>query len=305
MTNTRRLSKSQIERRREKTFSFIILFIVAVIWMIPFIYMFGTSFKTDYELMTRPKSFFPSSFKNWTLKHYAGFIIRDGQLDNMPIWMFNSLWSTTATVLLNVVLDLLMAYALAFLKFKGRKVISSFLIIWMAVPAGLIGMTPKFAFFQSIRNTLNIQSDLGNYLYIYLWVVLPSSYGIFNMFLLKNYFNAIPKDIVESAQADGASHLTIFRRIVAPLAKSTVMLIVLFVFTGSWNGLNWVKLLTAGEPASWKTITVAISGHTGGTFSALGDNMATALFALIPVLIIFAFTQNKMIDGVATTGVKG
>lgn len=304
MIESKRLTKSQRTRRREKTVSFIVLFVVAVIWAIPFLYMFGTSFKTDYELMTRPKSFFPSSLKNWTLKHYTGFIIRDGELDNMPIWMFNSLWSTAATVFLTVVLDLLTAYALVFLNFRGKKVLINFFLVWMAIPAGLIGTAPKFAYFQSIRNSMEIQTKAGNYFYIYFWIIIPSCIGIFNMFLVRNFFNSIPKDIIESAKADGASHFTIFMRVVCPLAKSTIMLIILFTFTSSWNGLNWIKLLTAGEDTKFKTITVALTGHTGGSWSELGDNMATSVFALIPIIIVFIITQDKMIDGIATTGVK-
>jgi multiple sugar transport system permease protein len=80
----------------------------------------------------------------------------------------------------------------------------------------------------------------------------------------------------------------------------------LFTFAGSWNSLLWPQLLLSGENAYWQTITVALTGYTGGSaWGANGVAMATSVFSLIPIIIIFIITQDKMIDGLATTGVKG
>lgn len=301
----RRLTKSELTVRREKIVSFIVLLIVSVLWAFPLVYMLGTSFKSDYDLQAAPDKLFPSSFSEWTLKHYTGFIIREGKIDNMPVWMLNSLWSTVANVALTVVVDLLTAYALVFLNFKGKNLILKFFLLWMAVP-GILGTASSYAIFSAVKNALNITSDMGNYLYIYFWLIVPGCTGIFNMLLMRNFFSSIPKDIVESAKSDGASNMTIFRRIVCPLAKSTIMLIILFSFTGSWNSLTWPQLLLSGGSSYWNTITVALTGYTGGAaWGATGIAMATSVFALIPIVIIFIITQDKMIDGLASTGVKG
>lgn len=301
----RRLTKSERTRRREKTISFIVLAVVSVLWVLPLVYMVGSSFKSDADLVLHPEKMFPSDWSEWTLDHYTGFIVREGKIDNMPVWMFNSLWSTLATVALTVIVDLLTAYAVVFLRFKGKKALIRFLLIWMAVP-GVIGTAPSFAIYSSIRHSLNISSDVETYAYIYMWLIVPGITGIFNMLLMRNFFLSIPMDIVDSAKSDGASSMTIFRRIVCPLAKSTVMLIVLFTFTGSWNNLVWPQLLLSGEKSYWNTITVALTGYTGGGgWSKTGVAMATSVFALIPIVIIFIITQNKMIDGLASTGVKG
>ena len=302
--NKRRLTKSELTRRREKIVSFAVMFVISVIWVLPLIYMVGTSFKSDFDLQTHPEKLFPSDWSEWTLKHYTGFIGREGKIDNMPVWMFNSLWSTLATVALTVAVDLLTAYAVVFLRFKGKDVIVKFLLVWMAVP-GVIGTAPSFAIYPRLRGALNITSDVATYAYIYLWLIVPGLTGIFNMLLMRNFFLSIPMDIVDSAKSDGASSMVIFRRIVCPLAKSTVMLIVLFIFTGSWNSLMWPQLLLSGQKSYWNTITVALTGYTGGGgWSATGVAMATSVFALIPIVIIFIITQNKMIDGLASTGVK-
>ncbi len=302
--NKRRLTKSELTRRREKIVSFVVMFVISAIWVLPLIYMVGTSFKSDFDLQTHPEKLFPSDWSEWTLKHYTGFIVREGKIDNMPVWMFNSLWSTLATVALTVAVDLLTAYAVVFLRFKGKDAIVKFLLVWMAVP-GVIGTAPSFAIYSRIRGALNITSDVATYAYIYMWLIVPGITGIFNMLLMRNFFLSIPMDIVDSAKSDGASSMVIFRRIVCPLAKSTVMLIVLFTFTGSWNSLMWPQLLLSGQKSYWNTITVALTGYTGGGgWSATGVAMATSVFALIPIVIIFIITQNKMIDGLASTGVK-
>ena len=303
--NKRRQTKSELTRRREKIVSFVVMFVISAIWVLPLIYMVGTSFKSDFDLQTHPEKLFPSDWSEWTLKHYTGFIVREGKIDNMPVWMFNSLWSTLATVGLTVAVDLLTAYAVVFLRFKGKDAIVKFLLVWMAVP-GVIGTAPSFAIYSRMRWALNITGDVATYAYIYMWLIVPGITGIFNMLLMRNFFLSIPMDIVDSAKSDGASSMVIFRRIVCPLAKSTVMLIVLFTFTGSWNSLMWPQLLLSGQKSYWNTITVALTGYTGGGgWSATGVAMATSVFALIPIVIIFIITQNKMIDGLASTGVKG
>lgn len=301
----KKLTKSELTRKREKTISFIILCVVAFLWGFPILYMFGTSFKSDLDLQLHPDKIFPSAWSEWTLKHYTGFIIRGGKIDNMPVWMLNSLWSTAATVALTVIVDLLTAYALVFLKFKGKNFILKFFLLWMAVP-GILGTASSYSIFSQFRGILKIESNWETYFYIYFWLIVPGCTGIFNMLLMRNFFKSIPKEIVESARSDGASNMTIFKRIVCPLAKSTIMLIVLFSFTGSWNSLTWPQLLLSGGLSYWKTITVALTGYAGGNaWSRTGVAMATSVFALMPIIVIFIITQDKMIDGLASTGVKG
>ena len=89
------------------------------------------------------------------------------------------------------------------------------------------------------------------------------------------------------------------------MARSTIMLIALFVFVGNWNNLIFPQLVLTGEDSRWYTLTVALTGYTGGTsWGQTGVSMATSVFAMIPIIIVFCFTQNKMIDGLATTGIK-
>lgn len=298
------LSKSERTIRKEKTVSFVVLFIVTLLWMLPLIYMVGTSFKTDYELQTHPELLLPSAGE-WTLDHYKSFLSASSDA-KIFYWLGNSLWSTLLHVALTVLLDLLTAYVVVFLDFKGKNKFIKLLYLWMAVP-GVIGTAPMFAIFAAMRNGLNIQSDVGSYAYIYFWIVMPGVSGIFNMLLMRNFFLSIPRDIVDSARSDGASNFKIFTKIIVPLARSTILLIVLFTFTGSWNALNWPQLIFSGESQKWWTVTIGLTKFTDSQSAAAstGIAMATSVFAMLPIIIVFLFTQNKMIDGMASTGIKG
>ena len=117
----RRRTKSERTIIREKTISFIILFVFCFIWCIPFLYMIGTSFKSELDLQVHPELFFPSSASEWTLNNYKGFLVQaSGEAGYLIQWIGNSLWSSAAAVILTVVIDLVTAYALVFLKFKGN-----------------------------------------------------------------------------------------------------------------------------------------------------------------------------------------
>lgn len=304
MRTTRILTKSERKRRKEKIVSFVVMLTVCILWVLPLIYMFGTSFKSDLDLQTHPETLFPSSLSEWTMKHYTGFIVREGQIDKMPIWMLNSIWSTLVTVVLTVGIDLLGAYAVVFLNFKGRQKFTKFLMLFMTVPA-IIGTAPSFAIYAMLKRSLAL-SGVASYIYIYMWIILPSVTGIFNFLLMRSFLDSIPQDIIDSAKSDGAGHAKIFKRIVMPMAKSTILLIVLFAFTGSWNNLMFPQMLLASENRYWHTVTVALTSYTGSSaWGATGVKMATSVFAMIPIIIIFCITQDKMIDGMATTGIKG
>lgn len=305
----RKLTKSERTRRKEKIVSFIILSMVCVIWLVPLLYMFGNAFRTGSDFTENPGQLFPSSWEDWTLQNFESLFIRDGKIDKMPLWLLNSLWSTVATVVLTLVMDLMTAYALVFVNFKGRNFMQSFLTYWMAVP-GIIGTASQYTMYCQIKNMITSSSAAFDYMYLYFWMIVPALTGIFNLLLMRNFLKSIPKDIIESARCDGVNDGKIFWKIILPLARSTIMLIVLFTFTASWNNLMWPQMLMnglSGEGQYWYTVTVGLIANTtvDNAENAMVQAMAAGVFAVLPILIVFTFTQNKMIEGVASTGVKG
>ncbi len=303
------LTKSERTRRKEKTISFVILVFVCVLWLIPMLYMFGTAFRTGADFTENPGRLFPSGASNWTLNNFKSLFVRDGKVDKMPFWILNSLWSTSATVLLTLVIDLVTAYAIVFVDFKGRKFFQKFLVHWMAVP-GIIGTASLYAMYCQIKNAIPSSVTSFDYAYLYFWMIVPALTGIFNLLLMRNFLQSVPKEIVESARCDGVGDGRIFIKIILPMAKSTLLLIVLFTFTASWNNLMWPQLLMSGlsgDSQYWYTVTVGLIANTGvsNAENATVEAMAAGVFAALPTLIVFIFTQNKMIEGVASTGIKG
>ena len=294
--------KNQSKINVSKIVAFVLLFIVCFIWILPLLYMLGTSFKDEIDLITNPTGLLPTK-GHWTLEHYTGFIIREGQLDNLPKWMMNSIFVAVMSVVLTIIVDAFAAYAFVFLNLRGKETLFKLLLMSMTIP-GVIGTTTSFAMFATIGKSLDL---LTQQWYVFFWLIFPGLSGVFNMYLMKNFLDSIPKDIVESARSDGAKDFRIFISIIMPLAKSTILLIALFVFTGSWNNLLWPQLIlgATGNITGWSTVTVALTGYAAGdSLTRNGIAMATSVFSLIPIVIVFIFTQNKMIEGMATTGIK-
>jgi multiple sugar transport system permease protein len=299
-----RLSRKNNSKRREKIVAFVILLFVCIIWAFPLIYMLGVSVREGNDFLSNPARLFPT-WGNWTLENFAGYIVRDGQMDNFIYWIINSTWSTAAIVVLTLVMDLVCAYAVVFIRFKGQGLFMRFIYIWYAVP-GVIGTAASFSIYATIIRILNLaENEAGLYAFIYAWMIIPGTTGIFNFLLMRNFFASIPQDIIDSAKSDGANNLHIFFKIVMPLAKSTIMLIILFTFVGAWNSLQGPQLLfSVTSNRHFETLTVALAGYTGGSTTSFGIQMSSAAFALIPSVIVFLITQDKMIDGLATTGIK-
>lgn len=302
---TKNTQSKKIGNKKMKIISFIVCFIAALIWILPFIYMFGTSIKSMEEIIIHPTKLLPT-VEGFTVDNYVNFLrditANNGENQTLVEGLANSLIVSASVVTLTIVVDCLAAYAFSFLKFKNRIPLYTFIIFSMTIP-GIIGTTTKFSMYASLGNSLDLMSSK---FYNLSWLIVPSICGVYNLYLMKNYFDSVPKDIVESARSDGASDLRIFGSIILPLAKSTILLVGLFAFTASWNDLFWSNLIVGGKEGM-KTVTVMLQYYTGSGVSdrMKGVAMAASLISLLPILIVFIFAQNRMIEGMATTGVKG
>lgn len=295
------LSKSEREARGKKIISFLILLIVCALWILPLLYMVGTSFKTTTDIMNNPASIFPSA-GNWTWEHYVGFFQMKGdRIDDLPIWVINSIAITSIQVILSVSMTVFAAYSFVFLRFKGSKFIMAVIIASMTIP-GVIGLVPSYTLFVNIGRDLQLNESI---VYVFFWIMAPGLASAFNLLIMINAYKAIPKEIAESARSDGASEWRIFWKITTPLVKSTIVVIALFSFSGSWNALEWPQLLLSGYDTTYKTITVAIVAYTSNQgIDYKGLAMATCVFAMMPTFIIYLIAQNRIVEGLANTGVK-
>lgn len=298
-----------------KLVAFIILFIVCCFVFFPLLYMILTSFKSDEELISNPGAFFPVQ---WSGQYYKQFIVdawnslfNPGEYVAFPVmrWMGNSLLLSTLTTVWVLLVLTAAAYAFVFLDLKGKKFIWAFLIAWMAVPS-VIG----FAGSQSIRMKIGALFGFSPG-FIYSYFILTSFGGVFSLMLMKSFLESVPRDLIESAQVEGASRARIFWTIVVPLLRSTMLLIGMWTFIGTWNTYEVLKqslaLMGNFELAdSWKTLTVgltdwAASSATSSTgLGKINMTMSCAVISCIPAVIIYALFSNKMIDGIASSGIK-
>ena len=301
---TKSLSKNKPKNKKMKFISFVVCLVAALIWLLPFVYMIGTSFKTMEDVIMNPTGLLPS-IGGFTVDNYLNFfrdiLSNDGGNQTLLEALLNSSIVSLSVVFLTILVDCLAAYAFSFLKFKTKIPLYAFIIFSMTIP-GIIGVTTKFSMYASIGNELGLMSSK---VYNLSWLIIPSICGVYNLYLMKNFFDSVPKDIVESARSDGASDMRIFGSIILPLAKSTMLLVGLFAFTASWNDLFWSNLIVGGKEGM-KTVTVMLQYYTGSGVSdrMKGVAMAASLISLLPILIVFVFTQNRMIEGMATTGIK-
>lgn len=124
------------------------------------------------------------------------------------------------------------------------------------------------------------------------------------MFLLRQFFLGIPKELVEAAKIDGLGNFGIFTRIVLPLSKSALLVAGLFSFMGSWNDYLWPQIVLMSADTAHLTLPVGLSKISGTYNYDYGLTMAAAIISIIPVIIVYAFTQDKIIEGVSRTGIK-
>ena len=266
----------------KKIFTYILLIIVTVVMTGPFLWLTLTAFKGSGEVYSL--SF---EWSDLTLKNFP-YVWRHG---NIAKYFWNSVWISIWQVLANVILCSLAAFPLARYKFFGQKAVFIIIISTMMVPMHLI-MIPLF--------TICIKLKLQN---TYAGVILPMAVGAFGIFLMRQAFMGIPKDLEDAARIDGSSELGILFRVMLPLTKPTLATLTIFTFVASWSNFLW-PLIILNDPEKY-TLPVGIS-YLMGTFSANWHYLAAAsILSILPIIIIFLFTQKYFIAGITAGAVKG
>lgn len=298
-----------------KLVAFILLTIICAIIIFPLLYMVLASFKSDEELITNPRAFFPV---HWDAKYYIQFIqdawtslTKPDEYVAYPVmrWMGNSLILASATTVWTLIVLTTAAYAFVFHDFKGKKFIWGFLIGWMAVPT-IIG----FAGSQSLRMRIGALFNFSPG-FIYSYFIFTSFGGIFSLMLMKSFLESVPRDLIESAEVEGASKFKIFWKIILPLLRSTMLLVGMWTFIGVWNTYEILKqsLSLMGDfqiADSWKTLTVGLtdwasnSATSGDGMGQINMTMTCAVISVVPSMIIYCLFSSKMIDGIASSGIK-
>ncbi|MGG2460432.1 carbohydrate ABC transporter permease [Streptomyces sp. RGM 3693] len=264
---------------------YLLLFAVLALTVGPFLWQLSTSLKGPGEDIYRyPPSLVPH---HPTLANYAAVA------QVVPVWDFalNSVKVAVANVLTNCAGAALAGYALARLRFRGRRVVVVVFIMAMLVPVESI----MIAQFLTMR-----QLQLNNTL---LGVVLPACIGAMNVLLMRNAFAALPYEVEEAAFVDGANAWQRFVRIALPSVKGTLAVVAVFAFMGAWDDFLWPLIVLSDQ--SKFTLTVGLN-YLHGTFA---DNQrlvaAGSVIAVLPLIVMFACLQRYFFRGVGEGAVKG
>ncbi len=265
--------------------SYGLLFAGMVLMVGPFLWMVSTSFKLPADQYT--KTLIPPAFTLQNFRELFGVDI------NFPKLFFNSAYISILITVGQLLTCAMAAFCFAVVKFKGRDVLFTALLVTMLIPPQ-VTLIPNFIIFKYLRL-------IGTS--VPLW--LPAFWGgAFGTFLLRQYFLTIPRDLVDAARVDGASLLDIFWKIYMPLGKPALAALAIFTFQGAWNDLLHPLVYMPSVPDTMLTVGLAFfqtQMQHGGKFTVL---MAGALISILPLLIVFFVAQKQFIQGIALSGVK-
>lgn len=265
---------------------YVLLIFFGIAFLTPFVWMVSTSLKLPAETMRLPPQWFPSAIQ-W--HNYPDAIHAMGYF-----WRYaaNTLIICTLSVIGTVVSSSLAAYGFSRIEWRGRDKIFLVLLATMMIPFPVV-MVPLYALFKQL-------GLIGSF--APLWI--PAFFaGAFNVFLLRQFFMTLPKEMSEAARIDGCSEFQIFWRIVLPLSKPALIVVALFQFMYSWNDfLGPLIFLTEQKHFTLALGLQSFQSQSGGT--SWHFLMAAATMVVLPVLVIFFLAQKTFIEGISTTGGK-
>ncbi|WP_026534010.1 carbohydrate ABC transporter permease [Arthrobacter sp. H14] len=259
--------------------------LVAVLWLIPFAWAAITSLKRETEAAATPITFYPES--GFTLDAFVS-VLRAG---NLPMWTWNSLITSAAITAVTLVISALCGYALSRIDFKGRRMLMTIVIGSIIIPPPVL-IIPLF--YQMLA--LNLIDT-------YWAIILPQVIHPAMVFVLKKFFDQIPRELEEAALMDGAGRIRIFVQIVLPLSRPIMAAVAIFVFIGAWNNFLWPFIAT--NESTLLTLPVGLQTIESAYGIQYAQNMASALLAAFPLIVVFLFFQRQIIKGVSTTGLAG
>lgn len=269
-----------------------VLLIVCLLLLFPLIWGVISSFRDANDLRFYPGSFLPTNVKAWTIQNYIAIF----SSEEYPVfnWIINSFIVALATTFIYLAIASLAAYAFVFMDLKYANILFGFLIATMTVP-GIVNTVPQF--------TNIIQMGLNKNL---LGLILPGLCGVYGLYLIRQFFLGIPKDLIENARMDGSSNFRIFRTIVLPLGKSALLVQGLFSFLGAWNDLQWAELIIGKADKKMWTLAVGLSKVIEGnqSYTKVGIQLACSVISMIPIFILYCIIQNRLVEGVSMTGIK-
>jgi multiple sugar transport system permease protein len=263
-----------------------LLTVGAAVMVIPFAYMVATSFKQSQLVLQLPPQFIPH--------HPTTVNYREAWSSNQfGHYFVNSLMVAVATTVLAVLLSSMMAFAFARFQFPGRRLLFGLLLIGLMVPTMML-LIPQFLLARDI-GALN---SLWGLVFFYTAMNLA-----LNTFLLRSFFQDIPRELEEAMVMDGAGPWARYRKLIMPLSRPALATVSIFTFLASWDEFVWA--LTVINDPSRRTLPIAIALFQGQHVTSWGLVFAASVIAIVPVLAIFVAFQRQFVSGIAAGALKG
>ncbi len=268
-----------------KILLYLVLTLYAIITLIPFLWALSASFKPLTEIVAGEPNFLP---KNFTLDNYKQIFVKE------PLflrWFFNSVIIAIAVTILNLLFNSMAGYALARLRFRGRRFFVFLILAVLAVPIQ-VTLIPTFLILKTF-----------GWLNSYQGMIIPNMVNATFIFMMRQFFVNFPKELEEAAALDGLSTFGIFRYIVLPLAKPALAAQAVFIFMSSWNNFL-LPVVILFDPEMF-TLPLGLNSFKGQYISYWNYIMAASMVFTLPALAIYAFFNRYFIQSVSFTGRKG
>lgn len=268
----------------------LIMLPMLIITILPIIYIFSHAFKPLSELFAYPPKIFATRI---TLDNFRNLFLAASQT-GVPFmrYLFNSVLTTTVTIILSMLIGSLAAYSFSFLQYKGKKTLFGLnQLAIMIVPVAIA--VPRFIVMSSL--------GLTDTLFSHIIPLLAMPVGVF---LLKQFMDQVPRELYESAVIDGANNWQIYIKIVVPLVKPALMTVAILAFQSSWNNIETSSLYVNNE--SLKTLPYYFSTLTLGNsaIAAQGMSAAASLILFVPNIVLFIILQKNVMNTMAYSGIK-
>ncbi len=269
---------------RSRWWLYVVLTIALVVVIAPFAWMVLGSVKTNAELRQVPPTWWPQEA---TFDNFVELFTRL----NFGRYFFNSTVVAVVVTAGNLIFCSMVGYALVMLDFRGKKVLFALILGTLMVP-GVVTFVPLFVL---VANAGLVNTLPG--------LFLPFLVSPFGVFLMRQYMQGLPRDLLDAARVDGAGELRIFARVFLPLCGPALATLGILTFLGSWNNFLWPLVVAQTEETYTLPVALALYS-TGQNSTQYGLLLAGATIVVLPVLAVFMIFQRRFIQGIATTGLK-
>ncbi|MFR8337299.1 MAG: carbohydrate ABC transporter permease [Eisenbergiella massiliensis] len=263
-----------------------ILFIficLAVVMLLPIVWMLLSSFKPDNEIIKYPPTLFPTAY---TLKNF----IKCTQRIDIWVYLKNSFIYSFGATIPSLLVNTMAGYAFARYNFKGKDIIFVIFLATMMIPFQVI-MIPSFLEVHALGMYDN-----------YAGLIIPKIAAAYWIFMMRSAFSGLPKELEEAARIDGLSEFGIYARIMMPLIKPALVTLIILSVNGNWNDL---QPLIITSNSKMRTLSNGLALFVGARTIEYGAAFAGAAISLVPMLVLYIFGQKYFVEGQATSGLKG